>query len=130
MARFTLKVMEAELGGTALDGIRSMSIEETVAVVDLTAAGDSWKTHDTDIPEWSGSIELLSDNEAGAGQTLRAGDSVTFEGYAEGNASGKTYYSGTVSITTHSPQGGSYNGEATTTYAFTGNGALSKAVVS
>ncbi|WP_273281076.1 hypothetical protein [Pseudooceanicola atlanticus] len=128
MARHILKNAVVTLGGTAIDGVRQMEIEETVSDVDLTAAGDSWQDHDTGIPGWTATLTVLLDHEAGANQTLRAGDVLDFEGYTEGDASGKTYWSGSVSILSHK-LGGSYDGEGTRDYSCKGKGALASATV-
>ncbi|UWQ59965.1 hypothetical protein K3722_07495 [Leisingera caerulea] len=128
MARHTLKNAVAKLGSNVLDGLRQIDIEETVGDVDLTAAGDAWQDHDTGIPGWTASISFLLDHEAAANQSLRAGDVVAFEGYTEGDGSGKTYYSGTASVLSHK-LGGSYDGEATREYSCKGKGALNTAVV-
>ncbi|UWQ77608.1 hypothetical protein K3725_09760 [Leisingera sp. S132] len=128
MARHTLKNAVTKLGGNVIDGLRQVDIEETVGDVDLTAAGDTWQDHDTTIPGWTASLSYLADHAAGANQTLRAGDVVTFEGYTEGDGSGKTYYSGTVSILSQKV-GGSHDGEATREYSAKGKGALNIAAV-
>jgi hypothetical protein len=128
MARFTLKNAVAHLDGAALAGLRQIDIEESVSETDLTAAGDAWQDHETGIPSWTASLTFLQDEAAASNQTLRAGDVVTFSGYLEGNAAGKTFYGGTVSVLTHKV-GGSYDGEATREYSCKGKGALTVDVV-
>jgi len=128
MARHILKNMVVMLGADALDGVRSMEIEETVGDTDLTAAGDTWQDHATGIPGWTASLAMLLDHEAAANQTLRAGDVITFEGYSEGDSAGKTYWSGSASVLSHK-LGGSYDGEGTRDYSLKGKGALSSAAV-
>jgi len=129
MARHIMKNMVVMHGANELDGVRSMEVEETVSDVDLTAAGDTWADHATGIPEWSGSISMLLDHETSANQSLRAGDVITFEGYTEGDATGKKYFSGSASILSHKG-GGSYDAEATRDYSIKGKGALTIATVS
>lgn len=128
MARHILKGLIVKHGANVFDGVREISIEETVPDVDLTAAGDTWQSHATGIPGWSGSISFVLDHDPVANQTLRAGDVFQFEGYTEGDATGKTYYSGEASITSHE-LGGGYDSEGTREYSIKGNGALSVAVV-
>lgn len=128
MARHILKNMVVKHGANVLDGVRSMEIEESVGDVDLTAAGDSWQDHDTGIPGWTASLSMLLDHAVGANQSLRAGDVITFEGYSEGDASGKTYWSGSASVLSHK-LGGSHDGEGTRDYSLKGKGALSSAAV-
>lgn len=129
MARHTLKNMIAKHGANTLDGARQMDIEETVSDTDLTAAGDTWQDHETGIPGWTGTLSMLLDHDGAANQSLRAGDVITFSGYTEGDAAGKTFMSGSASVLSHK-LGGSYNGEATREYSLKGKGALSISVVS
>lgn len=128
MARHMMKAAVVKHGVNTVDGLRSFEVEETVPDVDLTAAGDAWQDHDTGIPGWTATMSLLLDHEAGANQTLRAGDVITFEGYTEGDAAGKVYWSGSASVLTHK-LGGSYDGEGTREYSLKGKGALSSAAV-
>lgn len=129
MARHIMKAAIVKNGSSELDGLRSFEVEETVGDTDLTAAGDAWQDHATGIPGWTASMTLLLDHEAGANQTLRAGDVITFSGYTEGDATGKVYWSGSASVLSHK-LGGSYDGEATRDYSLKGKGALSSAAVS
>lgn len=128
MARHTLKNAVIKHGSNIIDGLRSLEIEETVGDTDLTAAGDTWQDHDTGIPGWTASVTLLLDHDAASNQSLRAGDVVTFEGYSEGDGTGKTYWSGAASVLSHK-HGGSYDGEGTRDYSLKGKGALSKSTV-
>lgn len=128
MARHILKNMVAKSGTDVLDGIRQMEIEESVSETDLTAAGDDWQDHDTGIPGWTATLSMLLDHETAANQALRAGDVIEFEGYTEGDSSGKTYFSGSASVLSHK-LGGSHDGEATRDYSLKGKGALNSATV-
>ena len=127
MARHSGKNGLVKLAAGAVVALTGWDIEESVSTIDLTAVGDSSKSHTTDIGGWSGSIKMNADH-AAAGQTLRAGDSVAFEGYTEGSAVGKTFFSGTITILTHgvdSPM----DGAVTRSYSFEGNGDLTIAAV-
>lgn len=76
------------------------SLNETVDFADSTAQGDAAMTHLTGIPGWSGSIEALYDPADTNGQAaLTIGASVSVELYHDGDAAGKTYRSGTASVT-------------------------------
>jgi hypothetical protein len=123
-----MKDAVVKVGGTAIDGLRSFEFEESVGDVDLTAAGDSWQDHDTGIPGWTATASFLLDHVSGSGQTLRAGDVITVEGYTEGDASGRTYWTGSASVLSHK-LGGSYDGESTRDYSLKGKGALTSAAV-
>ena len=128
MARYSGKNLLVKHGSNTLDGVRSFDVETSVPEVDLTAGGDDWQDHDTGIPGWTATITMLRDDDAGANQTLSAGDVIEFEGYGEGDAEGKVYLEGTASILS-SKVGVSYDGEATREYSLKGKGALSTATV-
>lgn len=116
------------LGTDDVVELTGFDIEETSAVVSKTAAGDSWTDKDGTFLDWKGNISFNLDH-SGTGQSVRAGDVVAFKGYTEGDATGKTYYSGNILITSHkidSP----HDGTVTRTMAFEGKGQLSKATVS
>lgn len=129
MARHILKNAVVKSGSDVIDGLRSLEIEETVGATDLTAAGDAWQDHATGIPGWTATASFLLDHAAGSNQALRAGDVITFEGYSEGDATGKVYWTGSASVLSHK-LGGSYDGEGTREYSLQGKGALSSATVS
>ena len=126
--RYSGKNVKVKVGAVFLDGVLSMDIDETVSESDTTAAGETWETHVTHQMAWTGSITLHDDRAAAANQTLRAGDSLAIEGYGEGDASGKTYVSGTATVTSNGLSV-SHNGTAARKYALKGNGALSEATV-
>lgn len=128
MARHSGKNLKITSGVDTIDGCVGFDFEETHGTVDLTAAGEAWKSHDTTQGEWSGTINLKADHAAAANQTLRSGDSITVAGYTEGDAAGKTYLSGTATVTSHKV-GATFDGEATREYSLMGNGALSIDVV-
>lgn len=123
MARHTGKNGTVTLGSDSVVALTGFDIEETVGESDFTAAGDSWRTHGITFKEWSGTINMNADWDA-AGQSLRAGDEVTFEGYTEGNSSGRTYLSGTCTITSHSVDS-PFDGNVTRSYSIKGQGELS-----
>lgn len=124
MGRHSGKNLKVSHDGNFIDGCRSFNFDESSANADTTAAGDGWEDHDPTQNSWSGTIDMVLDHDAAANQTLRAGDVIDVAGYTEGDASGKTYLSGTASVESHSP-GASYNGEATRQYSLKGKGALS-----
>lgn len=123
MGRHTGKNGTVTLGDGAVVAVTGFDIEETVGTTDFTAAGDSWRTHGTTFKEWSGTVNMLADWGA-TGQDLRAGDEVAFEGYTEGNSSGRTYLSGTCTIASHGVDS-PFDGNVTRTYSIEGQGELS-----
>jgi hypothetical protein len=127
MARHSGKNGKVKLASGFVAGLTSWDIEETVGDADLTAAEDVWSDHDTTQKSWTGNIAVKLDHGAD-GQTVRAGDVLAFEGYTEGDGTGKTFYSGQITVLTHgitSP----FDGEVTRSYSFKGKGALASAVV-
>ena len=74
-------------------------------------------------------MQVRADYDGTANQTLRAGDVITFSGYTEGDAVGKTYLSGSASVLSHKIST-SHDGETVREYSCKGKGALSEATVS
>ena len=126
MARHSGKNGIVKFGGTAVGSLVSWDIEETSGEVDLTAAGDTWETHDTTYKSWSGSVTVRLDHEAAGNQTPRAGDTVAFNGYTEGDAVGKKYFSGNATVVSHTADS-PHDGPVMRTYRLKGNGALTVA---
>lgn len=116
------------VGSNAIGGLVGWDISETAGTIDTTAIGDLAKEKVADIPEWKGSIKMNADYDAGANQTLRAGDTIAFEGYSEGNTTGKTYYSGQAIVTSNGKDV-PFGGVVTRQYDFEGTGVLTVAVV-
>lgn len=129
MARHLLTNLTVMNGSNVIAGVRSLEIEETVPDGDLTAAGDDWQSHATGIPGWTGTLSVLADYDASSNQDIRAGASIDFSGYTEGNSSGKTYWSGQATVLSNKV-GGSYDAEETREWSLKGQGALESAAVS
>jgi hypothetical protein len=91
--------------------------------------GDSDQTHNAGIPAWSGRAECLYDPADTNGQVaLSIGSSVSIGYYLQGDDSGKTYYSGSATVTnieydTDFQKNGEFVAE------LQGNGALTPATV-
>lgn len=120
---------KVKLASNAVTEVRRISITEQVETADATAMGDTWKSHHSGIPEWSGSVECWLDPADATGQaTLNAGDSVTIGAYIQGDDSGREYHSGTATITRVN-RDGSMDGTGVLSFEFQGNGTLTKATV-
>lgn len=128
MARHSGKNLKVLHGVNEIDGCDGFDIEETHGTTDLTSAGEAWKSHETVQGEWSGTITMKADHAAAANQSLRSGDSIDISGYTEGDGSGKSYLSGTCTITSHKVAA-AFDGTVTREYSVMGNGALSVDVV-
>jgi hypothetical protein len=123
MARHSGKNAKVKAGSNFIGGIDGFEITEEVGDTDLTAAGDTFETHDTLFARWTLNIDLKLDH-SDTGQGLRAGDSVAFEGYTEGDGTGKKYLAGTASVLSHTVTT-SKDGATVRRYQCKGNGALS-----
>jgi len=97
MPRYMGKNGKVKLGTGFVTPVVSFDIEETVATVDATAMEDAWEAPLAGVKSWSGTITLRHDP-ANTAQAARAGDSLLFEGYPDGNAVGKEFLSGTVIV--------------------------------
>lgn len=128
MARHSGKNGIAKLGGTAVLALTGWDFEESVGDVDLSGAGDGWADHDTTIKSWTGNINVNADYAAGSGQDIRAGDEIGVEFYSEGDASGKTYWSGTCTVTSNGVDS-PFDGAVTRKFSVKGKGALTSATV-
>jgi hypothetical protein len=128
MARHSGKNLKVEVNDAVIDGCDGFDFEETSASTDLTSAGDAWTDHDVTQKSFSGTITMKADHDAAANQTLRAGDVVTFGGYTEGDAVGRSYVSGSASVAS-AKISASFDGTVTREYSLTGKGALSVSVV-
>lgn len=105
------------------------TLSETVETADTTAQGDTAQTHIAGIPGWSGTIEGNYDPADTNGQSaLTIGASVTIGFYSDGDGAGKTYFSGTATVTGISREV-SMNDRVTFSINVLGNGTLTKSTV-
>lgn len=128
MGRHSGKNAVVKNGTDVIGGLVSFDIEETIGEVELGAATDDWSDHDTTLKGWTLSLQFRLDHDAAANQGLRAGDVIAFEGYTEGDASGKTYWSGNATVLSHKIAT-SYDGETVREFSLKGKGALASAAV-
>lgn len=113
----------------AIAEIIRIQLSEQVAVAETTAMGDTAQTHAVGIPGWSGEVECRYDPADTNGQAAAAiGAEVTIGFYVQGDDSGKTYYSGTATITGTTIEG-TLTEASTFTMQVQGNGALTKSTV-
>lgn len=118
-----------KIGANAVAEVTRWTIQETADTSDTTAMRQSWQTHLTNIPAWSGTVEGWYDPADTNGQVaLVIGGSVTIGLYSDGDAAGKQYFSGTASITQRSVEG-AVNGTVSFSINITGNGALATETV-
>jgi hypothetical protein len=117
------------IGTDQVAEVKSWSMEVTSDTVDASIIGTQWRKNQATIKGWSGSFDAFWDETDTTGQgALSAGATVTLNLYPEGNASGATYWSGDVIITSIS-YNAAFDGIVEASFNFTGTGALSTQTV-
>jgi len=118
-----------KVGSDAIAEIRSFSIEESADTLEDTSMGDSARTYKPSLTTYTGTIDVLWDEEDTAGQgALTIGAEVTLSLYPEGDTSGDTYLSGSAIVTGRSVNS-SYDGLVEMSISVQGSGALTQATV-
>tara|TARA_R100000329_G_C7455688_1_gene160469 strand:+ start:48 stop:440 length:393 start_codon:yes stop_codon:yes gene_type:complete len=124
MATFTGKAGVVQTGSNALAEVRSYSITQTGDTTESTSMGDSAKTFEATLTEFSGSVDLFFDDTDSSGQvSLTIGSSFTLNLAPEGTGSGSYKLSGSA-IVTDITRSASHDGLVEMTIAFQGTGAL------
>tara|TARA_Y100000114_G_scaffold105565_1_gene98820 strand:- start:597 stop:986 length:390 start_codon:yes stop_codon:yes gene_type:complete len=124
MATFTGKAGVVQTGSNALAEVRSYSITQTGDTTESTSMGDSAKTFEATLTEFSGSIDLFFDDTDTNGQvSLTIGSSFTLNLAPEGTGSGAYKLSGSA-IVTDITRSAAHDGLVEMTVAFQGTGAL------
>jgi len=124
MATLTGKAGVVQTGSNALAEVRSYSITQTGDTTESTSMGDSAKTFEATLTEFSGSVDVFFDDTDTSGQvSLTIGSSFTMNLAPEGTASGAYKLSGTA-IVTDVTRTASHDGLVEMTIAFQGTGAL------
>jgi len=123
MATFNGNDGVIEFGANVIGEVTSFNVTQSVATIDDTVMGDTWKTHLVDVPEWSGSITSMWDDGDTAQTAMTIGASGTTNLLPEGAGVGNYQLSGTVTVT-NIDLPVERGGVITQTFQFTGNGAL------
>ena len=124
MAVFTGKAGVVQTGSNDLAEVRSYSITQTGETTESTAMGDSAKTFESTLTEFSGSIDLFFDDTDSSGQnSLTIGSSFTLNLAPEGTGSGAFKLSGSA-IVTEVTRAAAHDGLVEMTIGFQGTGAL------
>ena len=125
MAVFTGKAGVVQTGSNALAEVRSYSITQTGDTTESTSMGDSAKTFEATLTEFSGSVDLFFDDTDTSGQvSLTIGSSFTLNLAPEGTGAGSYKLSGSA-IVTDVTRTAAHDGLVEMTIAFQGTGALS-----
>jgi|TARA_Y100000310_G_scaffold87493_2_gene84326 predicted secreted protein len=124
MAVFTGKAGVVQTGSNALAEVRSYSITQTGDTTESTSMGDSAKTFEATLTEFSGSVDVFFDDTDSSGQvSLTIGSSFTLNLAPEGTTSGAYKLSGSA-IVTDITRTAAHDGLVEMTIAFQGTGAL------
>lgn len=118
-----------KVGSNAVAEVSEFDLSIQAERADDTAMGDAWKTHLVGQKSWSGNLKCHWDETDTNGQgALIEGASVSLGLYPEAAASGASYFSGTATI--HNVQiSASVNGVVSASFAFEGNGAVTRTTV-
>lgn len=124
MAVFTGKAGVVQTGSNSLAEVRSYSITQSGETTESTAMGDSAKTFESTLTEFSGSVDLFFDDTDTNGQVaLAIGTSFTLNLAPEGTGSGAFKLSGSA-IVTEVTRTAAHDGLVEMTVGFQGTGAL------
>ncbi len=124
MAVFTGKAGVVQTGSNAIAEVRSYSITQTGDTTESTSMGDSAKTFEATLTEFSGSVDVFFDDTDSSGQvSLTIGSSFTLNLAPEGTGSGAYKLSGSA-IVTDITRTASHDGLVEMSIAFQGTGAL------
>jgi predicted secreted protein len=124
MATLTGKAGVVQTGSNAIAEVRSYSITQTGDTTESTSMGDSAKTFEATLTEFSGSVDVFFDDTDTSGQvSLTIGSSFTMNLAPEGTASGAYKLSGTA-IVTDVTRSAAHDGLVEMSIAFQGTGAL------
>ena len=129
MSTFIGKDGAVYVGTNAVAEVRDFSLESSSEIVNDTVMGDDFMTNKATQKSWSATVNCYYDSSDTTGQlALDEGATVTLNLYPEGNTSGKTYYTGSVIVTSIS-RSQSFDGLVEVTFNGTGTGALAETSV-
>ena len=124
MAVFTGKAGVVQTGSNDIAEVRSYSITQTGDTTESTSMGDSAKTFEATLTEFSGSVDVFFDDTDSSGQvSLTIGSSFTLNLAPEGTGSG-AYKLSDRAIVTDITRTAAHDGLVEMTIAFQGTGAL------
>lgn len=119
-----------KVDGVEMEFLLGFDLKENVDVAKVTALGDTGQRYlPSNKPGWDGSFTVRKDWAATAQAQLRAGTTFTFEGYTEGDGTGKTYLSGTAIVQDWNLSGVSEGTPVDSAFTVMGDGPLNIQVV-
>ena len=117
------------VGSNAVAEIRSFSVDETMDTIESTAMGDTYRTFETSLKSWSGTVDVFFDDTDTSGQgALTVGSEVTVSLQVEGNTTGDHKLSGSAIVTGRSISS-SFDGLVEASLSLQGDGALTEGTV-
>jgi hypothetical protein len=126
MSTFIGKDGAVFVGTNAVAEVRDFSLESSSEIVNDTVMGDDFMTNKATQKSWSATVNCYYDSSDTNGQlALDEGTTATLNLYPEGNTTGKTYYTGSVIITSIS-RSQSFDGLVEITFNGTGTGTLTE----
>ena len=129
MSTFIGKDGAVYVGTNAVAEVRDFSLESSSEIVNDTVMGDDFMTNKATQKSWSATVNCYYDSSDTTGQlALDEGATVTLNLYPEGNTSGKTYYTGSVIVTSIS-RSQSFDGLVEVTFNGIGTGTLQETSV-
>ena len=118
------------VGSSAVAEIRSFSVDETMDTIESTAMGDTYRTFETSLKSWSGTVDVFFDDTDTSGQgALTVGSEVTVSLQVEGNTTGDHKLSGAAIVTGRSISS-SFDGLVEASLSLQGDGPLTEGTVS
>ena len=116
-----------KIGTDTVAEVVDWSYSETIDLLEDTAMGDTGKTWKSGLKDGSGTINCMWDETDTTGQgTMTTGTDVTLHLMPEGDTTGDTEYTGTVTIESFNVSGGK---DSIVSASFTFKGVLSSATV-
>lgn len=129
MATLTGNNGTVKVGSVAIAEIRSFSVDETMDTIESTSMGDTYRTFETSLKSWSGSVDIFFDDTDTTGQgALTVGSEVTVNFQVEGDTTGDHLLSG-AAIVTGRTINSSFDGLVEASLSLQGDGALTEGTV-
>jgi len=129
MATLTGNNGTVKVGSVAIAEIRSFSVDETMDTIESTSMGDTYRTFETSLKSWNGSVDIFFDDTDTTGQgALTVGSEVTVNFQVEGDTTGDHLLSG-AAIVTGRTINSSFDGLVEASLSLQGDGALTEGTV-
>lgn len=128
MARHSGKNGIVKVGAAVVGDLVDFDFEQSAAEVDVSAINDGWDDFEAGSKSWAGNLTVRFNVDDATQQLLQVGETLALQLFTDGDASGKTNFSGNAVILT-AGQGISRNAAVDKKVTFKGRGALTEAAV-